>query len=253
MVVVGPSRLSGLGILFFLVVHITDTFFVVFAPDWYDHTVAIYGGIWFDGQYYWPLRWAFRVAELGLIASVVFHAVNGVGVILYDLWPNGALYTSSRSAGRSRSIFWGIMLVTTPIVLYPLRKAPDTTINAPMKGAKDVGPGSVPPTLTRANEPHWQDSSDMAARSMGRRIKPSGGYELFMWYFMRLSGLALVFLAVGHLFIMHILNNVETINYAFVAGRWTAPRTGWIWRLWDVSLISLAVIHGFNGLREVSL
>ena len=72
-----------------------------------------------------------------------------------------------------------------------------------------------------------------------------------MWYFMRLSGLALVFLAVGHLFIMHILNNVETINYAFVASRWTAPRTGWIWRLWDASLISLAVIHGFNGLRQV--
>ena len=91
----------------------------------------------------------------------------------------------------------------------------------------------------------------MAARSMGRRIKPGGGYELFMWYFMRISGLALVFLAVGHLFIMHILNNVETINYAFVADRWTAPRTGWIWRLWDASLISLAVIHGFNGLREV--
>ena len=91
----------------------------------------------------------------------------------------------------------------------------------------------------------------MAARSMGRRLKPSGGYELFMWYFMRLSGLALVFLAVGHLFIMHILNNVETINYAFVASRWTAPRTGWIWRLWDASLISLAVIHGFNGLRQI--
>ena len=91
----------------------------------------------------------------------------------------------------------------------------------------------------------------MASRSMGRRIKPSGGYELFMWYFMRISGLALVFLAVGHLFIMHILNNVETINYAFIASRWTAPRTGWIWRMWDVSLISLAVIHGFNGLREV--
>jgi succinate dehydrogenase / fumarate reductase, membrane anchor subunit len=91
----------------------------------------------------------------------------------------------------------------------------------------------------------------MAARSMGRRIRPGGGYELFMWYFMRLSGLALVFLAVGHLFIMHILNNVETINYAFVASRWTAPRTGWIWRLWDVGLIGLAVIHGFNGLREI--
>ena len=51
-----------------------------------------YGYAAFDGNYYWPLRWAFRVGELGLIASVVFHAVNGVGVILYDLWPNGALH-----------------------------------------------------------------------------------------------------------------------------------------------------------------
>ena len=51
----------------------------------------------------------------------------------------------------------------------------------------------------------------------GDELKPGGGYELFMWYFMRLSGLALVLLAVGHLFIMHILNNVETINYAFIA------------------------------------
>lgn len=92
----------------------------------------------------------------------------------------------------------------------------------------------------------------MATRGgMGRKVKPSGGYELAMWYFMRLSGLALVFLAVGHLFIMHIVNNVETINYAFVASRWTAPRTGFLWRLMDLSLITLAVIHGFNGLRQV--
>ena len=63
--------------------------------------------------------------------------------------------------------------------------------------------------------------------------------------------LVLVFLAVGHLFIMHILNNVETINYAFVASRWTDPETGWIWRLWDLTMINLAVIHGFNGLRQV--
>ena len=125
-------RLSGLGILFFLVVHITDTFFVVFAPDWYDHTVAIYGGIWFNGQYYWPLRWAFRVAELGLIASVVFHAVNGVGVILYDLWPRGSLYRKPIMR-TVQVVFWTIMLVTTPIVLYPLRKAPNLPTEGPIK------------------------------------------------------------------------------------------------------------------------
>ena len=51
---------------------------------------------------------------------------------------------------------------------------------------------------------------------------------------------------------MHILNNVETINYAFIANRWDAPGIGPLWRLWDFSLIALAVMHGFNGLRQVS-
>jgi succinate dehydrogenase / fumarate reductase membrane anchor subunit len=70
---------------------------------------------------------------------------------------------------------------------------------------------------------------------------------------MRVSGLLLVVLALGHLFITHILNNVETINYAFVAQRWANPRTGVLWRLWDLTLINLAVLHGFNGLRQILL
>ena len=45
---------------------------------------------------------------------------------------------------------------------------------------------------------------------MTRHLKPSGGFELAAWYFMRISGLVLVLLALGHLFITHILNNVET-------------------------------------------
>jgi succinate dehydrogenase / fumarate reductase membrane anchor subunit len=85
----------------------------------------------------------------------------------------------------------------------------------------------------------------------GRRVKPSGGFELAAWFFMRISGLILVFLALGHLTITHILNNVESINYYFVSNRWADPKTGVIWRLWDLTMINLAVIHGFNGLRQV--
>jgi succinate dehydrogenase / fumarate reductase membrane anchor subunit len=92
----------------------------------------------------------------------------------------------------------------------------------------------------------------MAMRSgTGRRVKPSGGFELLAWYWMRISGLLLVFLALGHLFITHIIYNVESINYAFVASRWAAPKTGFIWRIWDLTMISLAMFHGFNGLRQV--
>lgn len=92
----------------------------------------------------------------------------------------------------------------------------------------------------------------MAKRSgAGRRVKPAGGFELLAWYWMRISGLLLVVLALGHLFITHIIYNVESINYAFVASRWAAPKTGFFWRIWDLSMISLAMFHGFNGLRQV--
>ena len=91
----------------------------------------------------------------------------------------------------------------------------------------------------------------MARSQAGRRVKPSGGFELAAWFFMRISGLLLVFLALGHLFITHILNNVETINYYFVSNRWADPKTGVIWRLWDLTMINLAVLHGFNGLRQI--
>jgi succinate dehydrogenase / fumarate reductase membrane anchor subunit len=87
---------------------------------------------------------------------------------------------------------------------------------------------------------------------MARRyLKPSSGFELWWWYFMRVSGLILVFLALGHLTITHLINNVEVINYAFVANRWANPKTGVIWRLWDLTMINLAMLHGFNGLRQV--
>lgn len=84
-----------------------------------------------------------------------------------------------------------------------------------------------------------------------RRVKPSSGFELWWWYFMRISGLLLVFLALGHLTVTHIINNVEVINYAFVTSRWAHPKTGVLVRLWDLAMINLAVLHGFNGLRQV--
>ena len=93
----------------------------------------------------------------------------------------------------------------------------------------------------------------MARASSGRHVKPGGGFELQAWYFMRISGIVLVFLALGHLCITHLINNVEKINYAFVANRWADPKTGVIWRLWDLTMINLAVLHGFNGLTEGAL
>lgn len=79
----------------------------------------------------------------------------------------------------------------------------------------------------------------------GGRPRPTGGLELYAWLFMRVSGIALLLLALGHLAIMHLIHNVESINYAFVAGRWANP----LWRLYDWFLLSLALVHAFNGVR----
>ena len=115
-------RLTGLGVLLFLIIHIIDTFLVVAFPAEYDFTVAIYGGT-FNGAYYWPLRWAFRVGELGLIASVVFHAVNGVRIILFDFWPPATLY-QKQIFWAVMALFFGIMIPVTLWVLSHLLYAP---------------------------------------------------------------------------------------------------------------------------------
>ena len=75
-----------------------------------------------------------------------------------------------------------------------------------------------------------------------------GNGELYSWLFMRLSGLLLVVLVLGHLFIMNILDGgVHRINFAFVAGRWSSP----FWQFWDLALLWLAQLHGGNGLRNI--
>ena len=75
--------------------------------------------------------------------------------------------------------------------------------------------------------------------------KPSGGFELWSWFFMRISGLVLLGLALGHLVIMHLINNVDGIDYTFVVNRYA----GWVWRGYDLAMLWLAILHGFSGMK----
>src|SRR5918992_4245865 len=86
--------------------------------------------------------------------------------------------------------------------------------------------------------------------SRAAKPKPTAsGREWFWWYFMRLSGLALVILALGHMFIMHVLVELtgNEISFAFVQSRWGTP----FWRIYDFLLLLLAFVHGANGTRVV--
>lgn len=86
-------------------------------------------------------------------------------------------------------------------------------------------------------------------RARKRRATSSGSsFEMYSWIFMRMSGLLLVVLVLGHLLIMNILDGgVQRINFGFVAGRWASP----FWRTWDLMQLWLAELHGTNGLRTV--
>lgn len=86
-----------------------------------------------------------------------------------------------------------------------------------------------------------------------RRVRPSStrsktNFEMYSWVFMRVSGVFLVVLVLGHLLIMNILDGgVQRINFGFVAGRWASP----FWQTWDLLMLWLAMLHGTNGMRTV--
>lgn len=81
----------------------------------------------------------------------------------------------------------------------------------------------------------------------GPRPRPLGGLELYAWFFMRVSGILLLVLALGHLAVMHLINSVDVVNYDFVARRYATP----FWRTYDLTMLWLALVHGLNGVRTI--
>ena len=76
---------------------------------------------------------------------------------------------------------------------------------------------------------------------------PRQNFETWSWFFMRVSGLVLVFLALVHFAITHIVHDVKDTQFDFVEARWQNP----LWRVFDWSLLGFALLHGVNGLRLI--
>lgn len=81
----------------------------------------------------------------------------------------------------------------------------------------------------------------------GRRTT-RGNWELYGWVFMRASGVVLLLLIFGHLFINLVAGDgISAIDFGFVAGKWASP----LWQVWDLLMLWLAMIHGTNGVRTI--
>lgn len=108
-------------------------------------------------------------------------------------------------------------------------------------------------TTTAVEPPRPKDGSPLesarrrAGGGMGRRPTQFGNFELYSWFFMRVSGIFLAFLAVGHFLIMHVINDVADTGFVFVTQRYGTI----FWRLWDLALGYLALLHGTNGARII--
>jgi len=85
-------RVTGLGVLLFLLIHIVDITLIGFGSTVYNDSIAVFS------------TWPVRLLSLALIGSVLYHAFNGVRIILIDFWPAAHKY--------QRQMFYVVMIVT---------------------------------------------------------------------------------------------------------------------------------------------
>ena len=84
-------RVTGVLIFFFLFAHVLDTALVRVSPDSYNRVIDTYKTPFVN------------LMEVGLVGAVLYHALNGVRVMLIDFWSKGVRY--------QREMTWAILTV----------------------------------------------------------------------------------------------------------------------------------------------
>ncbi|GAC1326244.1 MAG: succinate dehydrogenase, cytochrome b556 subunit [Mycobacteriales bacterium] len=90
-------RVTGVLIFFFLFSHVTDTALVRVSPNTYNRVIDTYKN---------PIV---NLMEVGLVAAVLFHALNGVRVMLIDFWEQGPRY--QRQMLYAEITLWVVLMV----------------------------------------------------------------------------------------------------------------------------------------------
>jgi succinate dehydrogenase / fumarate reductase cytochrome b subunit len=91
-------RITGIAVTLFLFAHIVDTAVVGWGPD-YNRVTSVYH------------NWVVKLLELGLVAAVLYHAINGVKVMIMDFWPSTTRYFKAMSL-----VSTGLFLISTAAV-----------------------------------------------------------------------------------------------------------------------------------------
>lgn len=96
-------RITGATIFFFLFVHVLDTALVRVSPQAYNEIIATYKT---------PIV---GLMEIGLVVAVLFHALNGIRVILIDFWSEGPRHQKKMLVGVG--VIWLLVIVPALVVL----------------------------------------------------------------------------------------------------------------------------------------
>jgi len=96
-------RVTGVAIILFLFAHVVDTALVGWGPNAYNRVVRVYQN---------PIV---GLLELGLVAAVIYHAFNGVRIMIIDLWPRASDWNRQLIYGTT-AIFVLAMIPVTFII-----------------------------------------------------------------------------------------------------------------------------------------
>jgi len=93
-------RITGVAVILFLFAHVVDTAVIGWGPEAYERVLAVYH------------NWAVQLLELGLVAAVLYHAINGVKIMVFDFWPETTRHMRGISLA-SAAVFVGAMIPVT--------------------------------------------------------------------------------------------------------------------------------------------
>ncbi|MFW0170376.1 succinate dehydrogenase hydrophobic membrane anchor subunit [Rothia sp. CCM 9417] len=103
------------------------------------------------------------------------------------------------------------------------------------------------PLKTKISVPRSRDNT-VSGVKYNRSSSKRNNFEMFAWLYMRVSGVLLVVLIFGHLFVNLMMGEgVHRIDFGFVGGKLANP----FWQVWDLLLLWLAMMHGANGIRVI--
>ncbi|HLG63224.1 MAG TPA: succinate dehydrogenase, cytochrome b556 subunit [Ktedonosporobacter sp.] len=92
-------RVTGLGLLLFLFIHIVDVSLLGFGPQVYDNGILLFDSF------------IVRLLSLALFGAVFLHGFNGIRIMLVDFWSKGVRY---------QKVMFAIVMVLTIVLFIPV-------------------------------------------------------------------------------------------------------------------------------------